>query len=131
MSPKTIAVVDDDTMFLELMHELLAEEGYQSTIHKSGTDAYTVLKERQPDLIILDVRMEHQETGWQLLELLRLDPATEQIPVIVCSADAQSLREKAAHLRERRADVLEKPFNLDELTAKVRATIGEPDVASE
>ncbi len=127
MPSKTIAVVDDNTTFLDLMQELLTEEGYRVTSHTVGGDAYPALKEQQPALIILDIRMEHPESGWQLLEALRLDPATAAIPAIVCSADARALREKAAHLRELRADVLEKPFNLDELVAKVRAGISDPD----
>lgn len=127
MPSKTIAVVDDNTTFLDLMQELLTEEGYRVTSHTVGSDAYPTLREQQPALIILDIRMEHPESGWQLLEVLRLDPATVGIPAIVCSADAWALREKAAHLRELRADVLEKPFNLDELIVKVRAGIGDPD----
>lgn len=123
---KTIAVVNDNSMFLGLMQELLTGEGYATELYTEGSTAYAALKEAQPALIILDIRMEHPEAGWTVLDLLRLDRATMHIPVIVCSADSRALREKADHLREQHADVLEKPFLLDALLDKIRAAIGDP-----
>jgi CheY-like chemotaxis protein len=77
----------------------------------------------QPDLIILDIRLEHAETGWTVLECLRLDPKTTTIPVIVCSADSAFLREKALSLQQLRCDILEKPFDLDMLLEKVARSL--------
>ena len=85
--------------FLELMQDLLSVEGYKTVICKEGDKAYALVKELQPSLVVLDIRMDQPETGWVVLELLRLDPETTQIPVIVCSADAPFLREKAASLQ--------------------------------
>ncbi len=62
----------------------------------------------------------------QILELLRLDPATSHIPIIVCSADSRLLREKESILRGKGCDILEKPFDLEDLLAKVQAVIGAP-----
>src|SRR5918997_5713374 len=132
MARATIAVVNNDTAFLELMSELLDGEGYRTLICKEGDKAYTLVKERQPDLVVLDVRLDHPESGWTILELLRLDPATARIPVIVCSADGRFLREKAPSLRELDCDTLEKPFDLEMLLGKVAAALGpqtEPDDA--
>ena len=123
MARATIAVVNNDTAFLELMGELLGGEGYRTLICKEGDKAYALVKERQPDLVVLDVRLDHPESGWTILELLRLDPATARIPVIVCSADGRFLREKAASLSDLDCDVLEKPFDLDMLLAKVGAAL--------
>lgn len=118
-----IAVVNDDTDFLELMRDLLELEGYEVKTLKTAVHAYAALKSTRPDLIILDIRMETPEAGWQLLELLQLDPATTGIPVIVCSADAPFLRAKEAHLSERGCRTLEKPFNLEELLTTVADTL--------
>ena len=123
MAQATIAVVNNDTAFLELMGELLGGEGYRTLICKEGDKAYALVKERQPDLVVLDIRLDHPESGWTILELLRLDPATARIPVIVCSADGRFLREKAAALADLDCDVLEKPFDLDMLLAKVAAAL--------
>jgi DNA-binding response OmpR family regulator len=119
MAEPTIAVVNNDTDFLGLMNDLLSLEGYRTLICREGDRAYGTIKDAQPDLVILDVRLDHAEQGWTILELLRLDPATTRIPVIICSADAHFLREKAASLHELRCDTLEKPFDLDMLLEKV------------
>ncbi|MCA1723425.1 MAG: response regulator [Thermomicrobia bacterium] len=124
MAKSLIAVVNDDTLFLELMHDLLTQEGYRTAIWKEGDKAYEMIKEHRPVLVILDIRMERPDTGWMVLELMRLDPATAQIPVIICSADTARIREKEAYLREKGCDVLEKPFLLEDLLERVHAFIG-------
>ena len=124
MAEPLIAVVNNDTAFLDLMHDLLSLEGYRVLICKEGDRAYALVKETQPALVILDIRLDHAESGWTILELLRLDPATTQIPVIVCSADAPFLREKAAALQELRTEILEKPFDLEMLLDKVSRALG-------
>jgi CheY-like chemotaxis protein len=63
----------------------------------------------------LDIRLGTPETGWTILELVRLDPATAQIPVIVCSADTIFLRAKEEALHALHCDILEKPCDLDAL----------------
>ncbi len=63
----------------------------------------------RPDLVILDIRMEHQEAGWMVLDLMRLDPRTRDIPVIISSADHQALHEREAMLRPQGYAILEKP----------------------
>ena len=121
-----IAVVNNDTAFLTMMDELLTLEGYRTFIWREGNTAFVAIRERMPDLVILDIRMEHQETGWQILELLRLDPQTVDIPVIVTSADSRTLKEKEDNLRAHNCQVLEKPFDLDELVLMVRTALREP-----
>ena len=119
-----IAVINDDTAFLELMHDLLEEiEGYTVTICKEADDAYEFVKKTQPDLVILDIRVGHEENGWMILNLLTLDPATRPIPVIVCSAAVHSLQEHEELLQRYDCDVLQKPFDLDTLLAKVEAAL--------
>ena len=88
MSKPLIAIVNDDTAFLELMHDLLTEEGYQAIIEKERGDAPKVIRDKQPALIILDIRMDHPESGMQILEVIRLDPkfakAHDSLGVILC-----------------------------------------------
>ena len=127
MAKPLVAVVNDDTIFLELMHDLLNEEGYRTVIWKEGDKAYEMIKEHQPMLVVLDIRMEHPDTGWMVLELMRLDPQTATIPVIICSADTERIRAKEAYLREKGCEILEKPFLLEDLLGKVRAFIGPPE----
>ena len=121
-----VAVVNNDTAFLELMNALLEDAGYTTLIHKEGDTAYQKVKQERPALLILDIRLGAPETGWNVLELLKLDPDTHSIPVIVCSADARQLREKAPRLHELGCATLEKPFDLAELLALVARMMAQP-----
>ena len=131
-----IAVINDDTAFLDLMEELLEnEEGYDVGVCREACGAYQFVKEQLPDLVILDIRVGHEENGWTILELLTLDPATRPIPVIVCSAALHSLAEHQPLLEQYGCEVLAKPFDLDALLAKIEAALargsreGEPPAA--
>ena len=115
-----IVVINDDTDFLTLMSELLTEvEGYDVQVCREGNHAYPFVKEQQPDLVILDIRIEGQEAGWTILECLTLDPKTHPIPVIVCSAAIRELQAHQEMLQQYGIDVLTKPFDLDTLLEKV------------
>ena len=124
-----IALINDDTIFLELMRDLLQGiEGYEVLLCKEGDRAYEYVKEQRPDLIVLDIRMGGEELGWTLLELLTLDPATRPIPLVVCSAAIRDLQDHGPMLREFGIDVLPKPFDLDALLEKVEADLArDPD----
>ena len=129
MEPQTerrarIVVINDDTDFLSLMSELLTEVGeYDVEICREGNHAYQFVKEKQPDLAILDIRMEGQEAGWAILECLTLDPKTHPIPLIVCSAAIRELQAHQEMLDHYGIDVLTKPFDLDALLEKVAVAL--------
>ena len=123
---KQIAVINDDTEFLNLMHNLLeAKLGWEVLICREWEDAYHFVKDRRPDLVILDIRMNAEERGWSILNLLTLDPATRPIPVIVCSAAIQSLHEHQPLLSRYGIRALPKPFDLDALIAEIDASLAE------
>lgn len=120
-----IAVVDDDPAYLKMMNELLRDEGYRTLIHREGTGAHAEIADAQPDLVILDIRMESPGAGWTVLDMLRLEPRTCDIPVVVCSADVSTLRDKEKMLSRQGCAVLEKPFDLDTLLRLVREKVGQ------
>jgi DNA-binding response OmpR family regulator len=120
-----IALINDDTTFLELMNDLLESmEGYQVIVCKESDAAYDFVKKERPDLVLLDIRIGGQEAGWTILELLTLDPATNPIPVIVCSAAISELHEHEPLLKKLGVDVLAKPFDLEMLLEKVKNNLG-------
>jgi len=125
--PKRIVAINDDTIFLELLRDLLSEEGYDAHLCKEGAEAYQRVRGLDPDGIILDVRMESPETGWKVLELLKLDPRLTAKPVIVCSADQAQLQDRAAYLESKGCYVLPKPFDLDDLLGLLQQTVGGPE----
>jgi DNA-binding response OmpR family regulator len=121
---RRITVVNDDTTFLELMRDLLqTEEGYDVNYCREADRAYQFVKETQPDLVILDIRVGGEESGWLILNLLTLDPATRPIPVLVCSAAIDSLQDHEALLQQYDCEVLPKPFDLAALLEKVQVAL--------
>jgi CheY-like chemotaxis protein len=115
-----IAVINDDTVFLELMRDLLETEGgYEAVICREWQDAHGFVKEQQPALVILDIRIAGEERGWTILNLLTLDPSTRPIPVIVCSAAVQSLHDHQDILSKYGIAALPKPFDIETLLETV------------
>lgn len=118
-----IAVVNDDTDFLTLMSEVLEDRGWEVDIHREGNDAFQHLKHDPPDLVVLDIRMNRPEEGWTILELLTLDSATASVPVIVCSAAIDDLRDKEDWLTQHGVAILPKPFDIDDLYRSVEEAL--------
>lgn len=107
-----IAVVNDDTVFLDMMAAVLQEGGWETSVYRESQNAFQQLQANPPDLIIIDIRMETPETGWTLLENLTLDKRLSSIPVVVCSAAILDLRAHEEHLKQYGIAVLPKPFDI-------------------
>ncbi|HYU19227.1 MAG TPA: response regulator [Chloroflexota bacterium] len=119
----TIVVVNDNPEFLELAQTLLQEEGYRVEVCQEGQRAYAFVKKAMPALVILDVRIVGVGE-WQVLDMLKLDPETAKIPILVCSAAVNEVRAVEARLHEQGCEILFKPFEIDELLEKVQRLTG-------
>lgn len=121
---KKIAVVNDDADFLSAMESLLKEfGGYDAYIIHEGNLAYKQIKKEQPSLVILDIRMDSPTTGWKVLDLLTLDPDTNRIPVIICTASTKLPDGKEEWLKEHGISMLPKPFDVNDLIAMVERSL--------
>lgn len=114
---KRLVVVDDNRLFVDLVCDLLLAEGWETIGLHRGDAAFAAIKQAQPDLVILDVRMEEPDTGWQVLSLLVLDPATCHIPVLMSSSDWDQLYQRDAWLHAHGVGILPRPFDVADLTA--------------
>ncbi|MCT7969363.1 AAA family ATPase [Laspinema sp. D1] len=83
-SVKTILVVDDDTHIRSLLRQELESCGYQVREAKDGMEAIAEVKSLKPDLILLDVMMP-QISGFDVAAVLKHDPETMDIPIIILS----------------------------------------------
>jgi DNA-binding response OmpR family regulator len=124
MTGPLIAVVDDDDVFVNLMREVLADEGYRVVIGATEEDAVVMVMRELPTLAIIDLRMNTAASGITVLRALRDDPSTAALPVLVCSADLTFLRDHADDLRALGCQMLPKPFDLDVLLSTIRAMLG-------
>jgi DNA-binding response OmpR family regulator len=119
-----IAIINDDTTFLDLMRDLLeTEENFEVLICREWDHAYEFVKREHPDLVIQDIRIGGEEHGWTILNLLTLDPDTRPIPIIVCSAAIQSLHEHQEMLSKFGIRALPKPFDLDTLLSTIEGMV--------
>ena len=123
MSRVCIAVINDDQAIVDMLTDFLRDAGYETIESFAGNGSYDLIRREHPALVIIDLQMEHPEAGLHVLQKLRADSATVTIPVIVCSADGRGLREKAAAIHALNGDILEKPFNLDPLLARIRTLL--------
>jgi CheY-like chemotaxis protein len=119
MTQRTIVVVDDDLAILNVMHDLLTDEGYQAVLWHEQQQAFEMIRELQPDVAILDLRIGGKEGGSQILAQLRLDPSTAHMPVILCSGDAPALRKIRALCSDNGVYTLDKPFHITMLFALI------------
>ncbi len=124
MTNLAVVVIDDDIDTLEYVEILLADAGYQPVVSQDGGGAVDLIRREHPMLAILDLRMGDRDAGWTILQQLRADPQTEQIPVILYSGDREFLQARRVALRELGCDTLLKPFAPDELLTKVAAADG-------
>ena len=102
---------------------MLKLEGWDSYAVHAGEETHEQLKSDRPDLVILDIRMDSRNTGWSLLNALKLDPATRDTPVIVTSGIPRELDEHEPWLRKHRIGILPKPFDLEDLHTCVRTAL--------
>ena len=87
MPAQTIVLVDDDPAIVQLLHTILSKAGYRTILVARGMDAYQVIHEQQPDLVILDLQLETPNAAGSVLNLMVADARTKTIPVIISSGD--------------------------------------------
>ena len=108
MARSTILIVDDDPLNVKLLMNIL-EADYELLFALDGKKTIELAKEQQPDLILLDAIMPEQN-GYQTCELLKKDPATEEIPIIFISSLSDD-DDEAAGLKCGAIDYITKPIN--------------------
>jgi len=118
--------VNDDIDFIDAIKILLTElNTYKVSVIHEGEKAYQVIKKTLPDLVILDIRMDTPHRGWSILDLLKLDPKTSPIPVIVCTATTLN-EEKVNWLKKHNISLLLKPFEIFDLQTLVDISLQPP-----
>jgi len=116
-----ILIVDDDPQLVQLIGYKLYAEGYQTVVAHSGEEALQLVEREQPDLVILDVMMPGM-SGIEVCSLLRGDPATANLPIIILSARTQ-VPHRIEGLQAGADEYLTKPISLKEMVARVEALL--------
>ena len=114
---RKIRIVDDSPTDRFLLADLLSKRGYAVVTAESGEEALTKVRLEKPALVVMDVVMPGT-SGYQATRALARDPATQGIPVILCtSKNAES--DRVWGLRQGAKEYVVKPVDADELLAKI------------
>ncbi len=116
---KRILIVEDDPHIHLGLTEALTSEGYTVTGCHDGGQALALIKQTQPDLIVLDVMLPHK-SGYDICRELRA--AKNAVPVLMLTAKGQEI-DKVLGLELGADDYVTKPFGLRELIARVHALL--------
>lgn len=128
-SGKHVLVVNDTEEILDLFRSILEDLGHRMTAWSFSPDDLAKVTEIEPDLIILDLLMGPTELqGWALLQKLRMSPPTEALPVIVCSAATNWVREQEGWLAASGVKVVLKPFKVSDLERAIAQALALPEV---
>lgn len=85
---RTIAFVDDDTDFLQAQTAFFKKRGYEVVCADSETEAVRVLGDHRPDIIFLDLMMDHYDSGFALGHRIRQDQRLAGVPIVMLSGVA-------------------------------------------
>ena len=124
-----ILVVNDTEEILDLFRDIVEGLGHRMTAWSFSPDDLAKVTEVAPDLVILDLMLGPTELqGWALLQKMRMSPATESIPVIVCTAATNWVREQEGWLAANAVKVVLKPFKVGHLEHAISQALELPDV---
>lgn len=126
-----ILCIEDEPAILQMVSECLRMEGYEVRAWPNGETGYEETARALPALVLLDLRMERPDSGMRILQMMRDDPDTREIPVILYSADVVYLQTHAAEIAALGCDALEKPFLIGDLLGRVHRRIGPPLAAAQ
>lgn len=116
-----ILIVDDDPDLTNLVKTILEAEDYMVYAAESGEEALGEVPKLRPDLIILDIILPGID-GYAMCEILKTDDHTSLIPIIILSIKC-SVKDRIIGLNIGADDYITKPFDPDELTARVEAVL--------
>ena len=114
----TILIVDDQPDNRDMLAELLSSEGYRTVQAASGMEAMDQIAKETPQLILLDVSMPDMD-GYAVASLLKADPKTSGIPIIMVTAHT-GRGARVVGLHTGVEDYMTKPVDAPELLLKVR-----------
>jgi CheY-like chemotaxis protein len=121
---KTILIVDDEWIILDVLDELFTDAGYTTLTAHNGAQALDLLASTLPDLILTDLLMPVVD-GFGLCRAVLANPATQRIPLVLMSA----VYELHFSIDFPIAGFLLKPFQFDPMLRLVAGLIGSPAVA--
>lgn len=122
MRQNQILVVDDDEYARRILLAILQDAGYQVSLASNGKEGLEQAQKRQPDLVLLDIRMPDMD-GYEVCQRLKANPATHDTPVIFISA-IRHLENQQQAFQMGGVDYIIKPLQVQEVLMRTRLHLG-------
>jgi len=119
MSERKVLVVDDEVNITQIMEFSIGAEGYDVVTAANGEEAISKARKEQPNLIILDIMMPKVD-GYEVCRVLKRDPLTKRIPVILLTAKGREIDKRLGY-EVGASDYVVKPFSPSQLIDKVNS----------
>jgi DNA-binding response OmpR family regulator len=116
--PKEILIVDDEPSIVVPIQFLMEQQGYNVMVAENGESALDIIYKYKPDLILLDIMLPRID-GYEVCEIVRLDPRYRDIKIIFITAKGREV-EIAKGLALGADAYITKPFSNTELVSKVK-----------
>ena len=117
-----VLLIEDEPNIAEAIRFILGRHGWEVFVQTDGRDGLAAVASLRPDLVILDLMLPGLG-GMEILGLMRADPATEGLPVMMLTAKGQG-RDREAATRAGVSAFMTKPFANADMVAAVRALLG-------
>lgn len=127
MTKKKILVVDDEIHIVHVVAIKFRKNGFDVITTDNGASAFKLACEQKPDIIVTDLQMP-QMTGLELVQNLRAEPETSNIPVIMLTARGFALEDEQRE-KLQVTEVLSKPFSPKELLRTVEDVLHQTAIA--
>jgi DNA-binding NtrC family response regulator len=121
MKPPSILVVDDELLIRDLLYDFFLGQGWQVSIAENGEKALEILRTKEIDLVLADIKMPQMDGLTLTSEVKESFP---DIPVVLMTG-YPSVESAVAALRSKAADYVTKPFNINQLFKLIDAKVKE------
>ncbi len=119
---RIVVCIEDEPEMITLIKAILGRKGFEVTGAENGREGLEVIGRVRPDLILLDLMMPGMD-GWEVYQKLKANEATQNIPVIVVTAKAQSIDKMLGLHIAKVDDYIAKPFSPQELVESIERVI--------
>ena len=123
MAKGRILVVDDEIYIVHILDFSLGMEGYEVITALDGEQALEKARVEKPDLVVLDIMMPKLD-GYETCKMLKAEPGTKDIPVILLSAKGRNVDQKIG-FEVGADDYITKPFSPRKLVERINAILGQ------
>lgn len=118
----TVLLVEDTVSLLDLIGGYLRDSGYTVILATNAKDALIQALQQQPDAIVTDVVMPGM-SGFELCRHLKKNPATQQVPIIICTSKDKEI-DRLWGMKQGAAAYVTKPFTKEQLLHAVKSVVG-------